>query len=274
MPVSYGLIDAVDLPLPGLAPRLEGLRIVHLTDLHITAPRRRHAKMVDQLSRMRTDLVLMTGDYMSWPGDEPAAVKAMTRIIQQLKPKLGIFGIFGNHDTEPLRRELTDLPVTWLHHRAHRLAEPAVQLLGMGELAGESRDSLAGLLDEGAGDGLSGQTAGSAEDRPLRLMLAHRPEALLTAGDMAVDLMLAGHTHGGQCRLPGKRALMNSCSFPLALSAGAFRHRQTLGVISRGAGEILLPLRVLCPPHVPLYTLRRRPMPGPVTDGIHPIWRW
>ena len=92
--------------------------------------------------------------------------------------------------------------------------------------------------------------------------------------DMGVDIMIAGHTHGGQCRFPGRRAFTNSCDLPLRLTAGIMRHRNTLAVVTRGLGESRLPLRLFCPPQLPIYTLRRGPMRGRATDHIDCIERW
>jgi len=105
-------------------------------------------------------------------------------------------------------------------------------------------------------------------------MLSHHPDALPTAADLGVDLMLAGHTHGGQCRLPTGRALANASRFPLAMTSGLLRHRDTLALVSRGLGETHLPMRVCCPRHVPLYTLRRRTTPGRSTPEITSVWQW
>jgi len=276
MPLAYGLIDPIDLPLPGLAPALEGLRIAHVTDLHIRRDRRRWRDLADQLNRLRVDLLVMTGDYMSHPGDEPTAARVLERLIDGLRPRHGSVAVFGNHDTSELRDRLAHLPVTWLHNEVHRLeTTPTVEVLGLGLLASETGDAPAlALQATAAGETDAGVHAGRDDDRPLRVMLAHRPEAIPIGADLGLDLVLTGHTHGGQCRMPGKRALHNSSSFPLAMSAGLFRHRHTLGVIARGAGEIALPLRTFCPPHVPLYTLRRRPMPGQPSSDIHPLLRW
>jgi len=258
-----------------LPAQLDGLRLAHITDLHINRRRARHQQLVDELAEQEIDLVLMSGDYMSWPGDERHALPEMARITRQLRPAYGTFGIFGNHDTLALRGQMQQLPVRWLHNQVHHLDQLNIELLGLGMLASEYGDSVAMML-EGARQFNTSDGAPGSGDRSLRIMLAHRPEVLMTAADLDVDLMLAGHTHGGQCRLPGKRALLNSSTFPLPLTSGAFRHRRTLGVIARGVGEITLPFRVCCPAHVPVYTLRKRDWPttGDPRDAIQTLWTW
>jgi hypothetical protein len=105
-------------------------------------------------------------------------------------------------------------------------------------------------------------------------MLSHYPMYLPTVADMGVDLMFSGHTHGGQWRVPFAGALYNSSDLPMFLSSGILRHRRTLCVVSRGLGETWLPIRFFCPPHMPLYTLHRGPLPGQHTDRLENVQPW
>jgi len=271
MPRSYGLIDPVELPLPALPHALEGLRIAQVSDLHVTRPRRRYQQVIDQLGPLRIDLLLLTGDYMSRWGNEAVAARLVKHLIDRLEPRFGCFGVFGNHDSPALKHQLADLPVSWLHNQVRQHKNLPIELLGLGMLEYENPDGIATALDWP--EATEGETP-PQEERPLRLALAHCPDDLMLAADLGADLVLSGHTHGGQCRLPGGQALFNSSSLPLNLTAGLLRHRETLAVISRGLGEVLLPLRVCCKPHVPLYTLRRRPLPAPRTEHLRAIRRW
>lgn len=258
---SHGLIDPITLTLPALPPALDGLRIAHLTDLHIRRPRRRFARLGSMLGNLRVDLVLFTGDYITAEGDEAAGEAVMRRLCEAVRPRLGTFGVFGNHDTGDLRERLRDLPVHWLNNSTHRLAGLPLILLGFEADQTASPDSVATILD--AGGSLRPRDGGAVRPADeLRLLLSHFPTALPVAADIGVDVMFSGHTHGGQCRLPGGRALLNSMKLPLRLTSGVLRHRDTLAVVSRGLGEVRLQLRLFCPPHLPLYTLRHGPLPG------------
>jgi predicted MPP superfamily phosphohydrolase len=86
--------------------------------------------------------------------------------------------------------------------------------------------------------------------------------------------MFSGHTHGGQCRLPTGRALINSTDLPLRLTSGLLRHKNTICLVSRGLGEVHMPLRAFCPPQLPVYTLRVGPMHGQFTHRIENVLPW
>lgn len=276
MAIHQSLIDPIDVLLPELPPSLEGVRIVHLSDLHVRRNRLRHRRMVAQLERLRLDLVVLTGDYVDQPGDEPVGLEVMDRLCRAMRPRLGIYGVFGNHDTPQTRDLFTRLPVHWLNDTCHRPEGVPLEVAGF--LTGMIRRpdviaTLLGLTPSRATD-KPDQVSAAGETRPLRVLLSHFPTYLPAVADLSVDLMFAGHTHGGQWRLPGRRAMYNSSDLPKQLTSGLLRHRNTLCVVSRGLGETILPLRVLCPPHIPLYTLRRGPMPGRQTDHVLNIQPW
>jgi uncharacterized protein len=266
MPLAYGLIHPVDLALQDLPPMLQGLKIAHLSDLHITRPRPRFDRLVSQLASLRLDMAVFTGDYMMRDSDGVHCAQVLKRIVNAVRPRLGAFGVFGNHDSAELAGRVKDIGIHWLGTGVHQMPDSPIQLLGIDPIGDDADDGAAMLLN---GDPL--------QPGQLRLMLAHYPSWISTAADLGVDIMFAGHTHGGQVRLPGGHALVNSCDLPLKMSSGLLRHRDTLVAISRGLGEVGLPglrLRAFCPPHVPVYTLRRGPTLGRNTPDVVRVMRW
>jgi predicted MPP superfamily phosphohydrolase len=287
MPVRYGLIEPEDLPLPQLPEAIDGLRVAHVSDIHVSergnaAARRRLDRLGNQLTALKLDLVLFTGDYMITAGDEDVTEAAFEALCDRLRPSIGMFGVFGNHDSAELRERLARMPIHWLHNQAARLATHPIEIWGLGNLFREPPDAVALAIaahdmppPPPAPRRLLAGRARVSRDQPLRMMLAHYPSCLTTAADMNVDLLLSGHTHGGQIRLPGGQALINACDLPLNMSSGLLRHRNTLAAISRGLGEVGFPrTRAFCPPHAPVYTLRRRSMPGRYCETFEVLRSW
>ena len=271
MPLAYGLIEPVDLSLPSVPATLDGTRIGHVSDLHVVRNRRIYERLINQLASVRLDLLLLTGDYMTARRDESAAVEVLSSLLQRLRPSLGCFGVYGNHDNANLRERLTSLPVTWLEDGFVALEDKPIDLLGFNAGTLTPPDALALLNNRGA---KRGQSQGEGER--VRIALCHYPQMVATAADLGADILFAGHTHGGQIRLPGGRALVNSTrrDLPVALSSGLMRHQNTLLAVTRGVGTRTLPLRLFCPPHVPVYTLRRGVLAGQYTDSVEMLRRW
>lgn len=298
MPVTYGYLEPVDLCLDHLPPMLDGLRIAQVSDLHIHRPRPWLQRLADQLTRQRLDLVLFTGDYMHHtrkPGQEDAAMTWLSGLCASLKPRLGCFGVFGNHDTPEFRKQAQALPVRWLTDTHVLLPSSPLMLMGLDTPLGsyEHGDAVPLLshlgspppADNEPPDGASAKQSQpprpaylaplSGHDAPpLRLMLCHMPSAIVPAADLNVDLLFAGHTHGGQIRLPTGHALTNRTGLPLRCSSGILRHRNTLAVVSRGLGNSPYSFRLFCRPHVPVYTLRRQNKLGQASDEVINVRWW
>ena len=266
------LITHHRLTLPDLPGELDGFRIAHLTDLHIARRRPRHRQIVAALDAMRLDLIVMTGDYARGDAGHPAVVEVLREIARSLRPRLGFFGVFGNHDVPDLRRRLDTLDIHWLKDQAYTVPGLPLVLLGADISDAYRTDSV--LLADRFGELLVDSTPTGDAPRAVRLMLAHMPTYLITAGDMGVDFLFCGHTHGGQIRLPGRRPLTNSTDLPLSMTSGLLRHRDTLCAASRGLGEVRVSWRLFCPPQLPVYTLRPGPMPGEYCDDVRSIERW
>lgn len=258
-PVPPEPVEVFDIPHPALPPALEGLRVLHISDLHV----RRHApgsqrwqRLIDAIGRVEADLVALTGDYADEPGHEGAALAALRRLADAWNaPRLGAYGIFGNHDTSELLRRAGEVrAVTWLGGpgRAPRWAEPCAGLRIVG--LDYPEDFIAAALDEPARPPDS--------PRPFTIALAHYPTAVIPAAAAGLPLVLAGHTHAGQIRLSSRLAPHTSSDVPPHLAAGVLRLGETLCCVSRGLGDgVMEGLRFNCPRQAPLYVLRRGPLP-------------
>jgi predicted MPP superfamily phosphohydrolase len=265
---------------PGTAP----LRLLHLSDLHMLPRQRTKQRWLRDLGRLVPDLVVLTGDVISSADAGPA-------VFDALEPLLDRPGMFvpGNNDyfeptlKNPFRyvtgreAEPTGRPLDWAGF-ARDLADTGWLDLTQRRLTVEvdgRRIDVRGVDDPHLERDRVEEVAGPADPAAgLRLGLAHTPEPRVLDSFTAdgVDLLLAGHTHGGQVRMPGVGALVTNCGIDRARARGLARYgargRSSWLHVSGGIGTgPLSPIRFACRPEATLLTLvprcgSRRPSPA------------
>jgi uncharacterized protein len=248
-----------------LPPALEGLRIALLTDFHASpdTPADLIARVVSITNAERPDLIALAGDIAE---DEASLEKALTE-LEQLRAPLGVFVVPGNHDYR-------DVGIERWHDAIGRRAS-LIDLTNRSRLLRVSRgvdeDHSANLCIAGVDDMSHGRPRMDIlprrHERDFTILLAHHPdqaEHVRRAID-DVDLVLSGHTHGGQVRLPFIGAIVNSAAHPDLYEAGVRRRPWTQVYTSRGIGTTHLPVRFLAPPEIALLTL---------TSGQRPRRAW
>jgi uncharacterized protein len=235
-----------EIRLPGLPPALDGLSLVQVTDTHFShAFRREFFEIVtDEAARWDADLVAFTGDLL----DDPTTFDWVEPVFAKLRGRLGQFAILGNHD----------------HRLRPGRARRALRKAGFADLEGRWER----LEVDGATLALGGTSApwGPALDyaaRPeadFRILLSHSPDQFPRAASNGVELVLAGHNHGGQIRLPGFGPLLMPSRYSRHFDRGFFRAGATpsLLYVSQGvAGKH--PIRYGCSPEITRFTLRATP---------------
>jgi uncharacterized protein len=238
------------LSIDDLPGQLDGLRLLHVTDLHVHDGSGPSAWLPDIASALSYDLTLYTGDFID--GDEDIA--PLTALLSAMPDRAPSYAVLGNHDywslsDEPkpndaagLERALTRLGITVLHNSATSAWDGRVYIAGVD-------DPVTGWDDVGAA------MAAVPADAPC-LLLAHSPDIVLRLGGHRPILVLAGHTHGGQVRLPILGPVVNVTSLPRRLTMGYHVHQGTPLFVSRGVGYSGLDIRFLCPPEIALLELR------------------
>lgn len=258
-------IERYDIQHPDVPESLEGLTILHVTDLHTTRPgiaRAGPQRIIRAVAAEHVDLVILTGDYMTRPGQEPAAVMLLSRLAAAWRARFGAFGIFGNHDSPEVARRARAIPgITWLENQYATIPGLPLTILGLSY----PEDLLSTLLN-------AREDAGAASN--FNLLLAHYPTEIFPAASAGIPLMLAGHTHGGQLRMGRRLAAHTSCDLPPHLASGILQLDRTLCVISRGLGEAILNFRINCPPQMPLLTLRRGPLAEREAGRVAHVRAW
>jgi len=238
-------IERQEIFLSRLPQVLDGLRIVHLSDLHygpLTSSEHltRAAKVANDL---RPDLIFLTGDYIS---QDRIYAAPCAEVVGKLRARCGVYAILGNHDHWTDAKLIADLfraeGIRMLINEGMRIDINGASFW----LAGVD-DTMVGLED------LTLALAGSS-DSELRIVLAHNPIILRRAAAAGVDLVLSGHTHGGQVTL---RSEKNGAGRPRRrLLRGLGRRGNTQIYVSRGLGTVVLPIRYGCPPEVSVLELR------------------
>jgi predicted MPP superfamily phosphohydrolase len=227
------------LPVPGLPPALDGLRIGLLTDIHhsLMVPADDVVHAVDLALVERPDLIVLGGDYVTF-GDR-RFVEPVAELLSALHAEHGVFAILGNHDDDrDMPAALTRRGIAVLKDARTRVmihSEP-LELAGVRFWTRRAED-IARVLQ-----GTSSTT----------LLLAHDPRRLVEASSLDVPAVLSGHTHGGQVVLPGLGALARR-RFPVLAGIGS-RGRTSI-FVSRGIGTVYVPVRINCPPEVAIVTL-------------------
>jgi hypothetical protein len=234
-------LEHTTVPLERLPPALEGLRVAHLTDLHMSGrlARAYFERLIDEVNAWRPDLVCVTGDIV----ERMPQLDWIDPTLGQLKASVGCFFVLGNHDdkidSQAMRRRLAEAGLVDVGGLSTEVQVRGVRLT----VCGDERPWFK------AEPPLRG-------DEPLTLCLAHTPDRFAWAIERGVDLVLAGHNHGGQVCLPGGGALLCPSRHGVRYAAGTFRHGRTVMHVGRGSGS-LFPLRYGCPPEVALITLTR-----------------
>jgi predicted MPP superfamily phosphohydrolase len=236
-----------DLPEP-----FHGLQVVQLTDLHLAAcfDRKFFEAVVESCLGWHADLLVVTGDLV----EEDATVEWIEPLLRPLEARIGKFAILGNHDKD--------------HHPDHIMTE--LHRAGFEALDGSwvtiERDDATltlGLTSEPWGQSLDWNSMPPAD---FRILLSHSPDQFYSAVEHGINLVLAGHNHGGQIRLPLVGPVFMPSRYSRRFDRGFFRRGKTLMYVSEGvAGKH--PYRYGCPPEVTRFVLRARSRTASRTVG-------
>jgi predicted MPP superfamily phosphohydrolase len=259
MAVGYGAlvertrfhIREVEIPIPNLPPSLDGLRLVQLSDIHLSAflSEQELERVIDMANETRPHVAVVTGDMISTRGDP---LEACLRQLARLRSDSGTVACMGNHEDyahakDYATREGARLGVRFLRKQteAMRFGNATVNFAGVDyQSISKKRDYLEGaeaMVLPGA----------------FNVLLSHNPDVFPVAARKGYDLTLSGHTHGGQVTVEILDQTLNPARFLTPYVYGVYQRDGRAAYVTRGIGTIGIPARIGAPPEVALIRLKR-----------------
>jgi len=238
-------VRTTDLGFAALPPAFEGITLLHISDLHVDMNERAMQRLIALLPTLSYDACVLTGDFRGATfGPFDRVLDGMKRICAALKPP--VYGVLGNHDTIRLVPSLEDLGVRMLLNECETIAR------------GDQRIYLCGIDDAHfyRVDNIE-KAASDIPPASFTILLSHTPEVYRQAAHAGFDLLLAGHTHGGQICLPGSVPITLDSVLPRRLGSGVWTYHGMTGYTSVGVGSSVVPIRLNCPPEITLHRLHR-----------------
>jgi predicted MPP superfamily phosphohydrolase len=217
-------------------PPASRLRLVQVSDLHVERVTRRERALVDRVRELDADYVLLTGDYLnlSYIG-EGRAIDEARWVLSRLHARKGLYAVRGTHQVDPnwvLPVLFEGLPIRWLRNESILVREDGFDLA----LAGASSTRRTDIDGPAVDRALADVPRADAAQRTCVVLLFHIPDAVPQAQAAGVDLYLAGHTHGGQLRLPWFGALITGTDSGKRYEMGRYDLDGLTLYVSRGLG--------------------------------------
>jgi predicted MPP superfamily phosphohydrolase len=230
---------------PRLPAAFDGFTILHISDLHVDLSEAALRHLISFVGDLDYDICVLTGDYR---GKTYGPYQRATEGVGELRARLRdpVYGVLGNHDSIRMTPALEAMGIRMMFNECETIAR------------GDERIYLAGVDDPHfyLADDIP-KVASQIPTDAFSILLSHTPETYAEAAEHNFDLMLSGHTHGGQLCLPGGYAIKLEAVLPRHMGNGAWRHEGMAGYTSVGGGTSLLPVRLNCPPEVTLHRLKR-----------------
>lgn len=240
-------VKEVDIPIPGLPKDLQGLRLVQLSDIHmspfLTAPDLR--RVVDMANETRPHIALVTGDLITGPHDP---LEECLLELSRLKADAGVLGCLGNHevfaDCEAKTKQMgADLGMSFLRQESLVLKFGGARL----NIAGVDYQPFKLPYLVGAEN--------LVQPGMTNLLMSHNPDVFPVAAQKGFDFTIAGHTHGGQMTVEILHQYLNVARFFTPYVYGHYQKDKSALYVTRGIGTVGIPARIGAPPEITLIRL-------------------
>lgn len=222
----------------------DGYTILHISDMHADMSEGAMQSVIALLGGLCYDLCVLTGDYRGKTfGPFQASLDGVARVRANLTGP--VYGVLGNHDTIRMLPGLDAMRIQMLLNECEPVTHgnERIYLAGIDDAHFYRMDNIEKAALPIPGDGFS-------------ILLSHTPEIYKQAAHADFDLLLSGHTHGGQICLPGSIPITLDSVLPRRMAAGAWRYHGMSGYTSVGAGSSIIAIRFNCRPEITLHHLR------------------
>lgn len=234
--------------LPRLPEAFSGFTVLQVSDLHLDMHPEFPRVLTERLHALEYDICVLTGDFRARThGPIAPALDALERVRPHLKQP--VFAVLGNHDSIRMVPAMEGMGIRVLLNESVPLEkkDAAIFLAGIDDPHYFRADNLEKASNDIPQDAVS-------------ILLSHSPEMYRHAAHAGFDVMLSGHTHGGQICLPGGIPLMCNVACPRRYCRGPWQYHQLQGYTSVGSGASVVDVRLNCPPEITLHRLQSHPL--------------
>ena len=229
--------------LPELPTAFDGFTILHVSDMHVDISHGAMRRLIELLPGLGYDVCVLTGDFRGNTfGPFDATLEGLARMRAHLKDP--VYGVLGNHDTICMVPGMEEMGIRMLLNEAETIVR------------GNQRIHLAGIDDAHyyRVDNIE-KAASQFPHSEFSVLLSHTPEIYRQAAHADFNILLSGHTHGGQICLPGSIPITLDSVLPRHMGSGPWKYHDMVGYTSVGAGSVVVPVRFNCLPEITLHHL-------------------
>lgn len=233
-----------DFRMKRLPKGFDGFTLLHISDLHVDMNQGAMRRLTELLPKIDYDVCVLTGDYRGATfGPIDAAIDGMARLCAHIKGP--VYGVLGNHDSIRMVPGLEDMGIRMLLNECEMISRGGqnIYLAGIDDAHYYRVDNIE-------------KAAADIPDGSFSILLSHTPEIYRHAAHAGFDLLLGGHTHGGQICLPGSIPITLDSVLPRHMGSGTWKYHDMLGYTSVGAGSSIIAVRINCLPEIALHHLR------------------
>jgi predicted MPP superfamily phosphohydrolase len=226
-----------------LPPAFDGFTLLHISDLHAETNEGAMRRLEQILPDLSYDICVLTGDYRGTKFGEIDAALTRLRVVLALVAR-PIYGVLGNYDTIRMVPDLEAMGVQMLLNECAPIERggATIYLAGIDDAHHYRADDIE-------------KAASSIPHETFSILLSHTPEIYRQAAVAGFDLLLSGHTHGGQICLPGSIPITLHAVLPRRFGAGAWKYHDMAGYTSTGVGTSIVAVRINCLPEITLHRL-------------------